>query len=57
LVRRIQSRELAELVADGADAEAIARHRRTSDAHMTVQGLQRYWRKHHPERLPEADAG
>lgn len=55
LVRRIQALELAELVADGADADTIERHRRTSDARMTVQGLQRYWRKHHPDRVPEVD--
>lgn len=55
LVRRIQALELAELVADGADADAIERHRRTSDAQMTVQGLQRYWRKHHPDQVPEGE--
>lgn len=56
LVRRIQALELAELVEDGANAATIARHRRTSDASMTVAGLVRYWKKHHPERLAAEDA-
>ena len=53
LVRRMRARELAELVADGADAATIERHRRTSDAEMTVMGLGRYWRKHHPDLIAE----
>lgn len=53
LVRRMRALELAELVADGAEATTIERHRRTSDAHMTVLGLTRYWKKHHPELVPD----
>ena len=52
LVRRMRALELAELVAEGADAATITRHRETSDAQMTVAGLTRYWRKRHPDRLP-----
>ena len=52
LVRRMRALELAELVAEGVDAETVERYRKTSDARMTVAGLSRYWRKHHPERLP-----
>ena len=52
LVRRMRALELAELVAEGADAATIERYRKTSNARMTVGGLTRYWRKHHPERLP-----
>lgn len=40
-----------ELEADGASPEVIERHRVTSNDEMTIMGLKRYWRKHHPEKL------
>jgi glyoxylase-like metal-dependent hydrolase (beta-lactamase superfamily II) len=46
-----------ELEAEGADEGTIQRHLATSDAAMTVAGVTRYWRKHHPERWAEAGGG
>lgn len=51
LVQRIAAVGRAELEADGASPEVVARHEATSNYRMTVMGLTRYWRKHHPERL------
>lgn len=41
----------AELAADGAPPEVVARHRATSNYEMTVMGLRRYWQKRHPEKV------
>ncbi len=42
----------AELAAAGADAATVGRYLATSDAAMSVAGLERYWRTQHPERWP-----
>jgi hypothetical protein len=51
LERRVA--ELAELEfrAAGLPEELAVRYRVTSDAAMTAMGLERYWRKHHPEMV------
>lgn len=54
LVARIERLEDEELEQVGANAGVRLRNKVTSDAAMTVMGAARYWRKHHPERLPEA---
>lgn len=41
----------AELAAEGAPPEVVARHQATSNYRMTVQGASRYWSKHRPARL------
>ncbi len=41
-----------ELRDAGADEATIARYLATSDAAMSVSGLERYWAKQHPERWP-----
>lgn len=51
LMARIEALSLRQLEDDGADPETIHRHRVTSNDAMTVMGLSRYWRKHHPEKL------
>ncbi|MEJ2287920.1 MAG: MBL fold metallo-hydrolase [Deinococcales bacterium] len=53
LVARMQRLEDVELDQAGANAGVRLRNKVTSDAAMTVMGASRYWRKHHPERLPE----
>lgn len=42
----------AELAAAGADAATVRRYLATSDAAMSVAGLERYWRTQQPERWP-----
>ncbi len=49
LTKRIASLGDAELAADGASSLVAARHQATSNYRMTVLGVARYWRKHHPE--------
>jgi glyoxylase-like metal-dependent hydrolase (beta-lactamase superfamily II) len=49
LEQRLHEISLQELVASGASAEVIQRHRITSNDQMTVMGVTRYWQKHHPE--------
>ena len=51
LMARIEALSLRQLEDDGADPKTIHRHRVTSNDAMTVMGLSRYWRKHHPEKL------
>jgi len=51
LVARVQRLEDAELDRVHANAGVRLRNKVTSDAAMTVMGVSRYWRKHHPERL------
>ncbi|CAN5808318.1 MBL fold metallo-hydrolase [soil metagenome] len=51
LVKRIAAYGNAELTADDAQPEVMARHQVTSNYAMTVLGVTRYWRKHHPEKL------
>lgn len=51
LVKRIADYGNAELKADDAQPEVMARHQVTSNYAMTVLGVTRYWRKHHPEKL------
>ncbi len=51
LEARLAKVNAAELEADGAPPEVVRRHKMTSNDAMTVMGLTRYWRKHHPERL------
>ena len=51
LMKRIAEYGNAELKADGAQPEVMARHQVTSNYAMTVMGVTRYWRKHHPEKL------
>lgn len=41
-----------ELEAAGADEATVRRYLATSDAAMSVAGLERYWRTQHPERWP-----
>jgi glyoxylase-like metal-dependent hydrolase (beta-lactamase superfamily II) len=53
LVARVQRLEDGELASSGAPAGVAYRNKVTSDAAMTVMGVSRYWRKHHPERLRE----
>ena len=50
--QRIDDLARSELEAVGADEATVRRYLATSDAVMTVAGLERYWRKHHPERWP-----
>lgn len=54
LVRRVQALEDRELQAGGALAGVRLRNKAVSDAAMTVMGVARYWRKHHPDRLETA---
>jgi glyoxylase-like metal-dependent hydrolase (beta-lactamase superfamily II) len=54
LIQRITEVGLAELEADGATPEAIAKHRVTSSFEMTVWGVKRYWQTRHPERIGPA---
>ena len=51
LQRRVEALEDAELEAGHAAAGVRFRNKRISDAAMTVMGVSRYWRKHHPERF------
>ena len=51
LVERIADYGNAELLADNAQPEVVARHQVTSNYAMTVLGVTRYWRKRHPEKL------
>lgn len=51
LERRIEALTDRALAAEDASELLAARYRATSSAAMTVMGLKRYWRKHHPERL------
>jgi formyltetrahydrofolate-dependent phosphoribosylglycinamide formyltransferase len=51
LVARMQRREDAELARANVLPGVRMRYKVTSDAAMTVMGLQRYWTKRHPERL------
>ena len=51
LTKRIADYGNAELKADDAQPEVVARHKLTSNYAMTVLGVTRYWRKHHPEKL------
>ncbi|MEX2535742.1 MAG: MBL fold metallo-hydrolase [Trueperaceae bacterium] len=48
-IAELAEREFREA---GLDEEVAGRHRVTSDAAMTAMGLQRYWRKKHPEAVP-----
>ena len=41
-----------ELEAAGADEATVRRYLATSDAAMSVAGLERYWRTQHPDRWP-----
>jgi glyoxylase-like metal-dependent hydrolase (beta-lactamase superfamily II) len=56
LEERIEHLTREALTAEGADSAALARHRDTSSAAMTVMGLSRYWRKLRPEALEGSDA-
>ena len=51
LTKRIAEYGNAELLADNAQPEVVARHQVTSNYAMTVLGVTRYWRKHHPGKL------
>jgi glyoxylase-like metal-dependent hydrolase (beta-lactamase superfamily II) len=53
LEARVVDLSRSELIKDGAPEKVIARHAVSSDAGLTVLGLTRYWRKHHPERLED----
>lgn len=53
LTKRIAEFGNTELSADGAPPEVVARHQVTSNYAMTVMGITRYWRKHHPEKLED----
>jgi glyoxylase-like metal-dependent hydrolase (beta-lactamase superfamily II) len=55
--RRFDELARAELEAAGADAATVARYLATSDAAMTVAGLERYWRTQHPQRWPGWQGG
>ena len=48
LTQRIADYGNAELLADDAQPEVVTRHQLTSNYAMTVLGVTRYWRKHHP---------
>jgi glyoxylase-like metal-dependent hydrolase (beta-lactamase superfamily II) len=41
-----------ELLADGAPQEEVKTYEKADPASMSVSGLARYWRKHHPEEVP-----
>jgi glyoxylase-like metal-dependent hydrolase (beta-lactamase superfamily II) len=41
-----------ELLAGGATEEAVEIYEQADPASMSVAGLARYWRKHHPEEVP-----
>ena len=51
LEARIETLTREDLMVEGAPAEVRERYQVTSSAAMTVMGLTRYWRKHHPELL------
>ncbi len=51
LEKRIRDLSTSELRQEGAKAELISKYRITSNDEMTVTGVKRYWKKHHPERL------
>jgi hypothetical protein len=42
----------AELRTAGAGEECVKAYERANPASMSVAGLIRYWRKHHPEEVP-----
>jgi glyoxylase-like metal-dependent hydrolase (beta-lactamase superfamily II) len=44
----------AELRAGGASEEEVRTYEQADPASMSVGGLTRYWRKHHPEQVPPA---
>ena len=50
--RRFDELAREELAAAGADESTVQRYLATSDAEMTVAGVERYWSKHHPELWP-----
>ena len=56
-MRRLDETARQELTAAGADEATVQRYLATSDAAMTVAGLERYWSKHHPERWPGWEDG
>lgn len=45
LINRLAAKSVAELEADGATPDVIARHRVTSNDEMTIAGVTRYWTK------------
>lgn len=51
LVQRMTLHGDAELKANQTPAELAMRYRLTSNYEMTVMGVTRYWRKHHPEKV------
>ena len=51
LVKRISDFGNAELRADGAPPEVVKRHQTTSNYTMTAAGVERYWRKFHPNKV------
>jgi glyoxylase-like metal-dependent hydrolase (beta-lactamase superfamily II) len=51
LVARVAALQEREFAAAGIDEGTAERYRVTSDAAMTAMGLERYWRKKHPEAL------
>jgi glyoxylase-like metal-dependent hydrolase (beta-lactamase superfamily II) len=51
LAARIAALAEREFEAEGIDEETRIRYRATSDAAMTAMGLERYWRKAHPDAL------
>lgn len=51
-IARCDAMARAELEAIDADDATIAHYLATSDAGMSVDGLERYWRTHHRERWP-----
>lgn len=57
LVERIAAHGNAELAAHDTPPDVAARHRHTSNYEMTVTGVVRYWRKHHPEKIGEQGSG
>lgn len=56
LSARIAALGNAELLADEAPPEVMKRHQETSNYEMTVMGVTRYWQKHHPDALEQAQS-
>ncbi len=51
LTRRFNDLETSELKAAGLNESGLAEYEIADPAWMSVPGLERYWRKYHPERL------
>jgi glyoxylase-like metal-dependent hydrolase (beta-lactamase superfamily II) len=54
IIPEFQAFAETELRAGGATEEGVRTYEQADPASMSVGGLTRYWRKHHPEQVPSA---